>query len=467
MRLHRRLVSLASRPHLPRRTVRLRLTALYSCLFVVSGAVLLAVTYGLVRQATDDSVSVLNGPNGSKASVVAPAAGSPPPPPTPNVTIAGLPASANPTPKQLQAQARRFAALAAQQHDNELHQLLTKSGIALAIMTAISVALGWFIAGRVLRPLRTITTGARSISATNLHDRLALQGPNDELKELGDTFDDLLRRLERSFDAQRMFVANASHELRTPLARQRTLAQVALADPDATMESLRAAHERVLATGQQQERLIDALLTLTRSQAGVASREHLDLGTIAHDVVQARQAEVERRQLRLETTLAAAPTAGDRRLVERLIVNLVDNALRHNAPHGRVYISTRSEDDHAILSIANDGPKVPPAEIDRLFLPLQRLHTDRSTNPDGLGLGLSIVHAIATAHDATLTTTARHEGGLAIEVTFPASAAAPAPVDANRARVTTGPSTRQSSPGTTPDRPPASPAPTGQGSRTR
>jgi signal transduction histidine kinase len=463
MRLHHRLVSFASRPHLPRRTVRLRLTVLYSCLFVVSGAVLLAVTYGLVRQATDDGVSVLNGPNGSKAAV-APPAGSPRPPPTGNLAISG--GSQNLTPKQLQAQARRFAALAAQQHNNELHQLLTKSGIALAIMTAISVALGWFIAGRVLRPLRTITTGAHNISATNLHERLALQGPDDELKELGDTFDDLLGRLESSFDAQRTFVANASHELRTPLARQRTLAQVALADPGATVESLRAAHERVLATGQQQERLIEALLTLTRSQAGLAWRELLYLGHITHDVVQARQAEVERRELDLETTLAAAPTTGDPRLVERLIVNLVDNALRHNTPHGSVNVSTRTEDGHAILSINNDGPKVPPAEIDRLFLPLQRLHTDRLTNPDGLGLGLSIVQAIATAHDATLTATPRPDGGLAIEVSFAASPTAPPPFDANRALAATRPAARHGSPRTTPDGPHANPATTRPGSRT-
>jgi signal transduction histidine kinase len=262
------------------------------------------------------------------------------------------------------------------------------------------------------------------------------------------------------------FVANASHELRTPLARQRTLAQVALAEPDATVESLRAAHERVLATGEQQERLIEALLTLTRSQAGLAWRELLDLGTITRDVVRARQAEVEHRELHLETTLAAAPTSGDPRLVERLIVNLVDNALRHNAPQGRVHISTRTEDEHAILSITNDGPKVPPAEIERLFLPLQRLRADRSSNPEGLGLGLSIVHAIATAHDATLTTTARPEGGLAIEVTFPASAATPTPLDANPALATTRPATRSGSPRTTPDSPPANPTTTPSESRT-
>ena len=214
-----------------------------------------------------------------------------------------------PSPKQLQAQAHQFQSLAIQQHNSLLHQLLIGSWIALAIMTVISIAVGWLVAGRVLRPLRTITTAVRDISATNLHERLTLDGPDDELKELGDTFDGLLGRLETSFNAQRQFVANASHELRTPLARQRAVAQVALSDPEATVDTLRKAHERVLASGEQQERLIEALLTLTRVQAGLDRRAPLDLATVTDEVLGARRSEAHLRGLHLDVSLTSAPTS--------------------------------------------------------------------------------------------------------------------------------------------------------------
>ena len=417
--MRRRLLRLAARPHLPRRTVRLRLTVLYSGLFLVLGAALLAFTYVLVQQSTGGTFT-FTGPHVSGAIVGAPLRA-----PTKRqpavVAVAGGTAARAPlaTPNELRARAHRLQALIDQQRADELNQLLTQSGIALAIMTVVSVALGWLVAGRVLRPLRTITAAARNISATNLHERLALRGPNDELMELGDTVDELLARLENSFEAQRAFVANASHELRTPLARQRTVGQVALADPDATIESLRAALERILATGKQQERLIEALLTLTRGQAGPARRDPVDLAGIAAGVLDARHPEAGQRQLRVEAVLRPATTTGDLRLLERLVTNLTDNALGHNRPAGRVDITTGSDDAHAFLRITNDGPTIPPTELERLFLPLQRLETDRSSHPDGLGLGLSIVDAVACAHDATILTRARPEGGLDIEVRFP------------------------------------------------
>ena len=272
----RRLAALAAGRRLPRRTVRLRLTLLYGGLFLLSGAILLAVTYVLVVSATDGVI--FRGQNGSQGFISGPhngtaanGGGQPPELQTSGRGSGGL------TPNQLQAQARKLEAQAAHQHAAELHQLLIQSGLALTGMAVLSIGLGWLVAGRVLRPLRTITAAAREISATNLHERLALGGPDDELKELGNTFDGLLARLEASFSAQRQFVANASHELRTPLARQRILSQVALADPDATAETLRAAHERVLAAGAQQEQLIEALLTLARGQAGLGTREPFDL----------------------------------------------------------------------------------------------------------------------------------------------------------------------------------------------
>jgi signal transduction histidine kinase len=198
------------------------------------------------------------------------------------------------------------------------------------------------VAGRALRKLRAITTAVQQISATNLHERLALTGPDDELKELGDTFDALVGRLEASFAAQRRFVANASHELRTPLARQRTVGQVALADPDASIESLQAAHERVLAAGAQQEQLIEALLTLARGQAGVDRNEPFDLATLAERVVASRRAEAQYRDLAVYVDVEPAPGSGDPRLVERLVTNLVDNALRHNIVGGCVVVRTRT-----------------------------------------------------------------------------------------------------------------------------
>ena len=296
---------------------------------------------------------------------------------------------------------------------------LAYSGVALAIMAVISAGLGWIMAGRALRPLRAITHAARQISATSLDRRLDLTGPDDEIKELGDTVDDLLGRLEAAFRAQRQFAANASHELRTPLAWQRTLVQVALADSDADAGSLRAAHEKVLAAGAHQERIIEALLMLARGQAGLAKRDRFDLADLAGQVFTARQAEAHDRQVRMHTALASAPVVGDPRLAERLIANLADNALRHNAPGGYVEVITRTCDSHAVFAVPNTGPIVPAAAVDQLLQPFQRLGTDRAGHGQGLGLGLSIVRAIADARGATLTIQPQPGGGLRVEAAFP------------------------------------------------
>jgi signal transduction histidine kinase len=377
----------------PRNTLRLRLTLLYGGLFILSGATLLAITYGLVS-GSGGTVRYIShyesgGPGG----------------------IAPLPA---------------LSAYSDAQHAAELRQLLGYSGIALGIMSVVSVLLGWIVAGRVLHPLRTITSSVHDISANTLSERLTTAGADDELRDLAVTFNGLLDRLEGAFDAQRQFVANASHELRTPLARERTVMEVALGDPDASVASLRAAGERVLASGQQQERLIEALLTLARSQRGLDSREPFDLRDIAKDVLAARAPEGEGEDPRLRCALRPAPSAGDERLAERLVINLVDNALRHNVPGGVVEVTTGTADGRASIVVSNTGPELSQSQIARIRRPFEQAHGRRSGgghnrggHSGGLGLGLSIVDAIATAHDATLDLRPRPGGGLVAEVRFP------------------------------------------------
>jgi signal transduction histidine kinase len=382
-RLHPRVT-----PHLPPRTVRLRLTALYGALFAASGAVLLAITYLLVRS----TGGLLLVKDGTPTGLGSPSAGS-------SLGTGDIP-------PQLQGLVRQAREQAADQRAAEIQQLLVQSGIALAIMVVISIALGWLVAGRVLRPLRTMTATAREISARNLHERLAMQGPRDELKDLADTIDGLLGRLETAFDAQKRFVANAAHELRTPLTVEHALLEETLTDSDATLGSFRSTSERVLAISEQQARLLDALLTLASSERGLDRREPVDL-----------------RGLQIEARIAPAPTSGDPALVERLLTNLLDNAVRYNLPGGRVAVATASDTEHAQLSVANTGPLIPPAQVERLFEPFHRLG-DRATANDGHhGLGLSIVRAIAAAHDATVAVSPLPQGGLTVEVSFPISGA--------------------------------------------
>ena len=290
---------------------------------------------------------------------------------------------------------------------------------ALAAMVLLALAGGWLIAGRLLRPLRTITATARDISASNLNRRLSLDGRDDEFAELGETLDELFGRLEASFESQRHFVANASHELRTPLTAERTLLQVALADPDATAPALRAACEQVLALGDQQERLIEALLTLATSEGGIEQWEPFDLAAVAWHVVTIRREEAERRGVHVETRLAEAPTAGDPRLAESLVANLVDNAMLHNSGDGWAEISTAAAGGRAAIRVRNTGAVIPPEQLGRLFQPFGRADGERIGHTGGHGLGLAIVQAITRAHGATLTPRARPEGGLDVEVTFP------------------------------------------------
>jgi len=458
---------------LPRRTARLRLTALYGGLLLLSGVALVATTYILFERATEyraphlptvphtpsihrlelpfpkpatilpsgQSVQILQHPHqltqayqelGAAQQELAAA--------RPRLAL-HVPAQFERVQRQITqaqhqlAQSRHQLADAvhqvaqagsvqAAQRATDSHQLLVNSGIALAIVAVLALLAGWLVAGRMLRPIRTITRTARRISSTSLHERLALDGPQDELKELGDTLDDLFGRLDAAFEAQRQFVANASHELRAPLTRQRALIQVALADPDANLASLRTAHERVLASEQQLEAMIDALLTLTRGQAGLERREHLDLAAIAAKALLARESQAAERNLDVRATLDPAPSTGDPRLIERLLANLIDNAIRHNVPEGHVEITTGTRHERPFLAVANSGPTIPPEEVPRLLGPFQRLHGTRTSHASGNGLGLAIVDAIAAAHHAELSAHARARGGLAIEVSFPPAALA-------------------------------------------
>lgn len=298
------------------------------------------------------------------------------------------------------------------------HQLLADSAVALAILIPIALAAGWFVAGRFLRPLRAITATARAISAGNLHQRLDLGEPADELTELGHILDDLFARLEASFDAQRHFVANASHELRTPLAGLRTLLEVALADPDADAGTLRSACQEALALGGHQERLVQALLTLATSERGVTRWDTLDLAQTITAVLASRRDQAAERGIDLAGHLTPAVTAGDPGLIESLIANLIDNAIRHNHPDGHIQVTTQTSGTQATLTVANSGPVIPGNQIQRLFQPFQRLAPDRNGRRDGYGLGLAIVNAVTRAHHATLTASARPEGGLSITVRF-------------------------------------------------
>jgi signal transduction histidine kinase len=392
----------------PRNTIRLRLTLLYAALFLSSGAILVAIIYTLVAHSVGPLVSTTH---------LNPGPGTP----------SGAARAQQVQPPQ--------DGLARAAHAQELHSLLVNSMIALPVMAVLSALLGWIVAGRVLRPLRAITGSVREITAHRLHERLLVAGPRDELAELSETFNGLLDRLMAAFEAERMFVANASHELRTPLTRERTVMEVALRDKNATVASLRAAGERVLASGEQLEKLIEALLVLARSQRELAANEPFDLSEAAAKALANTESAARVAGLTMQAELRPAPGRGDPRLAERLVANLVDNAVRHNVPGGQVEVRTWSADGASYVCVSNTGQPVPATELHRLIHPFQRLAPGRGGGT-GSGLGLSIVHSIANAHGAGCVLTSRPGGGLTVEVRFPM-----APRDS---RPVTGPGASQS-----------------------
>jgi signal transduction histidine kinase len=445
------------------RTARLRLTAVYGGLFLVSGAALVAVTYALFERVTKyrslslpriprtPAIHNLKSPSSlfqalpqlgkvqflltqdqrqlaKGFSIPVAKGGTPPDFPTSLLTQDQHQLTRDQ--RQLTEAVHRLAlavhqmaqgrAVEAAQRATDAHQLLVDAGIALAIVAVIALLAGWLIAGRVLRPIRTITRTARRISSVSLHERLALQGPEDELKELGDTLDDLFGRLDSAFEAQRHFVANASHELRTPLTADRNLLQVALDDPDTSVDAWRSTAEELLASNDEQRDLIESLLTLASSESGLDQREPVDLALVAQLVLDGRERS-EHVGIRVESTLTAAPVDGDPRLLESLMANLVDNAVTHNVEGGRVDVSTGTREGMARVAVSNTGPLVPLADVDRLFEPFQRLDPRRVHHKNGHGIGLSIVRAIAAAHGATLAANPLPDGGLFVEVLFPAA----------------------------------------------
>jgi len=380
-----------------RSTIRVRLTLLYAGAFFLAGAILVALMYLYLGLSLDHQLS-------GRASS------------TEQVRSHEVPPGLV---DQLQAQLR-------QGRDDTLRAMLIASLVALGVIGVAAGGFGWLLAGRALRPLQDITATARRVADRSLHQRIALDGPDDEIKDLADTFDAMLERLDRAFDSQRRFVANASHELRTPLTINRTLIEVALDNPHAS-ESLRQLGTALLAVNHRHERLIDGLLTLASSEERLSAPSAVDLADIVRHIATEAQAAAQQAGVELRTALASAPVAGDPALLERLAHNLIDNAIGYNLDeHGWVAVTSGLDDGNAQLTVENPGPTVPTYEIPTLFEPFRRLATTerRATlsGNHGAGLGLSIVRSVAHAHGGDVHATPRPDGGLTIHVRIPALA---------------------------------------------
>ena len=385
----------------PRLTVRARLTMLYTGLFAVCGAIVVAVSYILVARLEPQGQS-----QQAPASFLA--------------RCRSEQLSSRPD-ERILAKCDAYLRLQGAQHQRDLTlaHLLQYSLITLVGVIALAAILGWFSAGRALRPLHRITAAARAASEHNLSARVALRGPRDELRELAETFDEMLGRLQAAFEAQRQFIANASHELRTPLAVMRTTVDVVLGNPDCTPGELRGMAADIRAAVDHAEHLIGALLILARNERGLTVHEEVDLATVAEDVLDCAGPD----DRRVHATLEPAVISGDPVLAERLIANLVDNAVRYNAAAGDIWISTGTAAGSSQLTVANTGPVISPADADLIFQPFQRL--SERTSHDGSGLGLAIVASITAIHGGTVSARPRSDGGLSVTVTIP-SAGTPA-----------------------------------------
>ncbi|GLZ16411.1 sensor protein CutS [Actinomadura sp. NBRC 104425] len=411
-------------PARPRRmSLRVRLTFTYAALFVVAGVVLLGVTYVLFTQkVAEGRVKVISttqrtgGPGNGAAQ------------PSERYMIdgpGGPPTAGSQLERLAREQSDRLREAAAT-------SLITQGAVALAVVGGAATGFAWLIAGRTLAPLHRVTETARRIAAApaadrGLHERIALRGPDDEVKELADTFDSMLERLDRSFDGQRRFVANASHELRTPLTLGRALVELAMHRRSASPD-VRRLGESLLQINARHERLIDGLLLLARSDHEITERAPVDLADVVGHVTAQTEAEARETGVRVHEQADEAPTSGDALLLERLVQNLVENGIRHNVPDGGwVRVSSRTRGDGMVeVEVANTGPVVPPYEIAGLFEPFRRMNRDRVVDAKGAGLGLSIVRSIARAHGGAVTAVPRDGGGLVVTVTLPAEPGAAA-----------------------------------------
>ena len=381
-------------------SARSRLTLLYTSLFTLGGAALVLITYLLVADTLDSTTTTTI-----------------PPSIQPVIGKCVVAAQTGGGPGALSQCARLYAsgvqAGASAQRSTTLSHLLTYSLLSLVGATLLAAVAGWIVAGRILRPVHRLTAAARAATEQNLSQRIFLQGPRDELRELADTFDTMLERLDRAFTSQRHFIANASHELRTPLTVMRTAMDVVLAKPEPTRGELLSMAAEVRQAVDHSERLIEALLVLARNDQARALTDPLDLAAIAEDALEGRTAN----GITTTITLGDAPVTGDGVLLERLVANLLDNAERYNIAGGTVTISTTAHDTTSVLRVVNTGAVVPADMVERLFLPFTRL--DDRTRHDGFGLGLALVSSIAAVHNGTVHAAAVPAGGLDITVRLP------------------------------------------------
>ena len=377
-----------------RPTLRIRLTMFYGGMFLIAGLVMVLVMYLFVSQAFHYVT---------------------------NITITVQGAGVNVT--NVDHLNDMIAASEHARSQSALHTLVLKSISALIALLILAVAFGYAMAGRVLQPIGRITRTARQVVSSDMRRRIELDGPDDELKELADTFDEMLERLDRSFESQRKFVANASHELRTPLAINRTLLEVQLSDPEASSD-LQQLGKTLLATNERSEQLVEGLLLLARSDNELVERRPVDLAEVARQALEQTRGEAVERDVRLTSTLEPATVSGNGVLLERIALNLIQNAVRYNRPEdGWVDVEVRHAEGAGELTVSNTGPVVPGYELEHIFEPFRRVKGKERTRSDkGVGLGLSIVRSVVRAHGGTIEATARPEGGLVMRVRIPVAA---------------------------------------------
>ncbi|MEU1188366.1 HAMP domain-containing sensor histidine kinase [Streptomyces sp. NPDC005859] len=384
-----------------RPTIRIRLTLLYGGMFLIAGILLLSIIYLLAAQALHE------GGGGQSLQIRGVSL---------DVSSASCPAVNSAPVDEINSVLRQCDAV---QRQHALDDLLSRSLLALLGLAVIAFAFGYAMAGRVLSPLGRITRTARAVAGSDLSRRIELDGPDDELKELADTFDDMLERLQRAFTAQQRFVGNASHELRTPLAINRTLLEVHLSDPNAPVE-LQQLGKTLLATNERSEQLVEGLLLLARSDNQIVERKPVDLAEVAEQAVDQVHGEAVAKGVVIQGEQKPAVVQGNGVLLERIALNLVQNAVRYNVSEGGwVEVTTEVQHGQAVLVVSNTGPVVPAYEIDNLFEPFRRLRTERTGSDKGVGLGLSIVRSVARAHGGHIVAHPREGGGLVMRVTFP------------------------------------------------